>query len=411
MTDLAEIKGLFSDTQKTVEALRSDVEGLKGKAADYIDSDRQEKMKADLADQLSAEQKAREDLASRLEAVETAANRPGSAGKSEAEEKQAKAFDSYLRKGVEAEELKAMETSTQADGGFMVSDGMEAGIRQRLRRTSPVRAVANVVTFSGGDYDILIERGDAGAEWAGERETRNETDTPTINRVKIALHELSALPKVTQRLLDNADYDVEGWLTGYVADKFARAEATAFVSGDGVNKPKGFLSYGKSTSDDAARAANTLQYRITGAAGAFATASATANPGDVLIRTFYDLQGAYQANATWMMKNTTAAEVAVLKDAEGRHVMMGMMNSDGLFVRSIQGRPLEIADDMPAIADNAYAIAVGDFAAGYTIVDGKSVTVLRDPYSAKPHVLFYTTKRVGGGLVEADAIKLIQFAD
>lgn len=401
MADLEEIKGLFSDTQKTVEALRSDVESLKGKAADFIDVDRQEKMKADLAAKFDAEQKA---IADRLAKIETATNRPGGA-KGDANGPQAKAFNDYLRKGIEAEELKAMSTQVNADGGYMVQSQMEAGIRERLRRTSPVRAVANVVSLDGNSYDILVERGDAGAEWAGERASRSETDTPTVNRISIALHELSALPKVSQRLLDNATFDVEGWLTGYVADKFARTEATAFVSGDGVNKPKGFLSYGKSTAADDSRAVETLQYRVTGASGAFATSG----PADVLVNTFYDLQGGYQANASWMMKNTTAAAVAVLKDGDGSYLLQGMMNAEGVFVRTIQGRPMFIADDMPAIGADSYSIAVGDFGAGYTIVDGKSVTVLRDPYSAKPHVLFYTTKRVGGGLVEADAIKLIKF--
>jgi HK97 family phage major capsid protein len=407
MSDIDDIKGLFTETQKTLEAVRSDVEGLKGKSADYIDADRQNKMKAELAGQLEAEQKAREALEARLEAVETASNRPGAGGKGADDELHAKAFNDYLRKGVEADELKSMSTQVNADGGYLVASQMEAGIRERLRRSSPVRAVANVVSLDGNSYDILIERGDAGAEWAGERATRSETDTPTVNRISIALHELSALPKVTQRLLDNSTYDVEGWLTGYVADKFSRTEATAFVSGDGVDKPKGFLSYSKSTAADDSRAAHTLQYRITGAAGAFAAS----NPADVIVRTFYDLQGGYQANASWMMKNTTAAEVAVLKDGDGAYLIRGMFNADGVYVRTIQGRPMYMADDMPAIADNAYSIAVGDFNAGYTIVDGKSVTVLRDPYSAKPNVLFYTTKRVGGGLVEADAIKLIQFAD
>lgn len=405
MSDIEEVKGIFTETQKTLEALRSDVDDLKGKSADYVDTDRQEKMKADLAAKFDAEQKA---IADRLDAIETAANRPGGADqKSEQDQKYAKAFNDYMRKGAEAEELKAMSTQVNADGGYMVESQMEAGIRQRLRRTSPVRAVANIVSLEGNSYDILIERGDAGAEWAGERASRNETDTPTINRISLALHELSALPKVSQRMLDNATFDVEGWLIGYVADKFSRAEATAFVSGDGVNKPKGFLSYGKSTAADDSRAVETLQYRITGAAGAFGATG----PADVFVKTFYDLQAGYQANASWMMKNTTAAESAVLKDGDGAYLIQGMFNADGVFVRTIMGRPMYLADDMPAIADNAYAIAVGDFGAGYTIVDGKAVTVLRDPYSAKPHVLFYTTKRVGGGLVEADAIKLIQFAD
>jgi HK97 family phage major capsid protein len=402
MSDITEVKSLFEDTQKTLQAVRDDVEQLKGKSSDFVDEARRAKMEADLAAKFEAEQKAVND---RIDAIETAANRPGGAGKGADEGKQAKLFDGYLRKGAEPEEFKAMATSTQADGGFMVPDQMEAGIRQRLRRTSPVRAVANVVTFSGGDYEVLVERGDAGFEWAGERSTRTETDTPTINRVKISLHELSALPKVSQRLLDNAAYDVEGWLTGYVADRFARAEATSFISGDGVNKPKGFLSYAKATGADDSRAVETLQYRATGAAGAFATTG----PADVLIKTFYDLQGGYQANASWMMKNTTMAAVATLKDGDGAYLLQSMLNTDGAFVRQIQGRPAFIADDMPEIATDAYSIAVGDFSAGYTIIDNGAVTVLRDPFSAKPNVLFYTTKRVGGGLVEADAIKLIKF--
>ena len=262
-----------------------------------------------------------------------------------------------------------------------------------------------MVSLDGNSYDIMVERGDAGAEWAGESSTRNETDTPTINRISIALHELSAQPKITQRLLDNATFDVEGWLTGYVADKFSRTEATAFVSGDGDAKPKGFLSYGKSTDADASRAVETLQYRVTGASGAFATT----NPADVLTKAFYDLHGVYQSQASWMMRSSTAAETAVLKDGNGNYLIQGMMNAEGQFIRTIQGRPVFMAEDMPAIGANSYSIAVGDFGRGYTIVDGQAVTVLRDPFSAKPNVLFYTIKRVGGGLAEADAIKLIKF--
>lgn len=404
MSELQEVKELFTSTEKKLEALRSDFDDLKGKQADYIDQDRQRKMADDLAAQFSAEQKA---MAERLDKLETAGNRPGAAGKSEDEIKAAKLFNDYLRKGVEADEFKAMATSQQDSGGFLVSNTMEAGIRARLRRTSPVRAVANVISgFSGGSYEVLVERGDSGYEWAGEKSSRSETTTPTIDRISIALHELSAMPKVTQRLLDNADYDIEGWLEDRIADRFARAEATAFVSGDGVNKPKGFLSYSTATTADESRAAETLQYRGTGTSGGF---DAT-NPANVLIQTFYDLQGQYQANATWMMKNITAAQVATIQDDNG-YLLRGVLNGEGSIVRTIQGRPLEIADDMPVYTGaGALGIAVGDFTAGYTIIDGKNVTVLRDPYSAKPHVLFYTTKRVGGGVTEFDAIKLIKFS-
>lgn len=401
-----ETKSAFEGVEKMLHSIREDVDALRGKAADYVDHDRQEKMKAELAQKLTEEQDARKAIQERLDSVETAINRPG--GASEVKDAAySTALLEYMRKGRETEELKSMSTQVNADGGYMVDAQMEAGIRARLRRTSPIRDVANVVSLDGNSYEILLERGDAGAEWAGERATRNETDTPTINRVNIDLHELSALPKVTQRMLDNSSFDVEGWLTNYVSDKFSRTEATAFVSGSGSNQPKGFLSYDKSTAADDARAAHTLQYRITGAAGGFASTA----PADIFVKTFYDLQGAYQENASWMMKNTTAASAAVLKDGDGAYLIRGMFNAEGVFVRTIMGRPMFMADDMPAIADNAYAIAVGDFSSGYTIVDGKAVTVLRDPFTAKPNVLFYTTKRVGGGLVEADAIKLIQFAD
>lgn len=402
--NITEVKELFSETQKTVEALRSEVEGLKGKSAGYIETDKLDKIKADLAANLEAEQKA---MADRLDQIETRAGRPG--GVSAADEAKAveheKLFGAFLRKGAEPDELKAMATSSQADGGFLVPDKMRAGIQKRHRRTSPVRMVATVESFSGGTYDVLLERGDAGYEWAGEKSTRSETDTPPLARVSIPLHELSAMPKVSQRMLDVADFDVESWLTNYVADRFARAEATAFVSGDGVNRPKGFLAYSTDSAADASRAAETLQYRASGASGAFAASG----PADVLVKTFYDLQGVYQANASWMMKNTVAAEVAVLKDGSGQYLLQSMLNSDGQIVRVIQGRPLYLADDMPALGANSLSIAVGDFTA-YTIVDNTNVTVLRDPYSAKPHVLFYSTKRVGGGLTDFDAIKLIKFA-
>jgi HK97 family phage major capsid protein len=404
MADIEEVKSLFAETQKIAAAARDKVEEMSKKSADYIDNDTLTKIKADLAEKMADADKSQAELKARLEAVETKANRPGAASGEISPE--AKAIDAYLRKGVEAPaELKAMATNDNVNGGYMVPDGMRDGIAKRLRRSSPVREVATVVGFQGDQYQVLMERGDAGFEWAGETQTRSETDTPTINRISITAHELSALPKVSQRLLDNATFDVESWLTGYVSDRFARAEASAFVAGDGVNQPKGFLSYSKATTADETRANETLQYRVTGASGAFA---ASPNAADALVKVFYDLQGAYQANASWMMKNTTMAEVAVLKDGDGAFLLREMLNGDGSMVRTIQGRPAYIADDMPAIAADSYSIAVGDFT-DYTIVDGLNVTVLRDPYSAKPNVLFYVTKRVGGGLTGFDGIKLLKF--
>lgn len=407
MADVEEIKKLFDDTQRVAQQAKDKADEIAKKSADYVDQDTLKKMKAELAEKIEAQDKLQADLKARLDEVEVKGNRPGAPGGKTitADEK---SFRDYLLKGVEpSQEQKAMSTQVSADGGYLAPPTLADGIQKRLRRTSPVRQVANVINLDGGgSYDILVERGDAGFSWAGETQSRSETDTPTINRISIALHELSAMPKISQRLLDTASFDVEGWLTAYVADRFARAEATAFVSGSGLNRPKGFLAYSVATTDDDARAAETLQYRATGADGAFANAP---NGADALVKLFYDLQAQYQANASWMLKNKTMAEVAVLKDTNGAFLLREMLNGDGSLVRTIMGRPAFSADDMPAIASNALAIAVGDFGAGYTIVEGTGLTVLRDPFSAKPHVLFYTTKRLGGGVNDFDAIKLLKF--
>lgn len=406
MSDVEEVKTLFAETQKIATAARDKAEEIAKKSADYVDTATLSNIKADLAAKMAAADKASAELKARIDDLETKANRPGARPGDRAPEE--KAMLDYLRKGTEPPvEVKDMTTSSQVDGGYLVPVVMRDGIQARLRRTSPVRSVATVVAFSGATYDMLVERGDAGFEWAGEKQTRTETDTPTLNRISIALHELSAMPKVSQRLLDNATFDIEGYLTARIADRFARAEATAFVSGDGVNKPKGFLSYARATTADDTRATETLQYRFTGADGDFAAAP---NAADALVRLFYDLQPAYQANAAWMMKNTVMADVAVLKDGDGAFLLREMLNGDGTLVRTIMGRPAVQADDMPARGSGTFSIAVGDFGAGYTIVENPSTAILRDPFSAKPNVLFYATKRIGGGVSDFDAIKFLRFA-
>jgi len=205
-------------------------------------------------------------------------------------------------------------------------------------------------------------------------------------------------------LLDVSDYDVEGFLIGRVQDKFLRDKAQSFITGSGVDRPKGFLSYSNNNAKDEDRAAETLQYRATGASGAFATAG----PADVLIRTFYDLQGMYQANASWMMKNTTAADVSVLKDGDGSYLIQSMLNTDGTIVRTIQGRPVFVADDMPEVGANSLSIAVGDFS-NYLVVNSPTVSLVRDIFTQTPNVLFKFFTRVGGGVTDFDAIKLIKF--
>ena len=405
MSDIEEVKGLFTETQKTTAALRAKVEEMEGKSADYIDRDAMSKMQAALAAQLAERKSAEEALLARVAQVEVKAGRPGAAAAAMADGPEVKAFSDYLRKGSEGPELKAMASNQGTDGGYAVLPVMADGIQARLRLSSPVRMVANVVQVEGGPYNILVERGETGFEWANETTTSTETDTPTIDRISIPLNSLAAMPKVSQRMLDDAMFDVESFLGVQIADRFARAEATAFVAGNGVEKPKGFLAYKTAATADATRAAETLQYHVTGVSGAFAAAP---DGGDALIKVFYKLHPQYQANASWMLNGNSMAAVATLKDQQG-YLLRELLNADGSVIQTIKGKPAYQADDMPDIAANALAIAVGDFRRGYTIVDGAVMTVLRDNVTQKPHVLFYTTKRVGGGVSDFNAIKFVKF--
>jgi HK97 family phage major capsid protein len=316
-----------------------------------------------------------------------------------------KAFDAYLRggdddglRGLELEG-KALNTAIAGEGGYLVDPQTADTIRSVLSTTASVRAVANVVAVEATSFDVLVDHTDVGHGWATESGTVSETDTPVIDRISIPLHELSALPKASQRLLDDSAFDVEGWLAGRIADKFARAEAAAFVSGDGVDKPRGFLTH-PSVDNDVWVWGN-LGYVPTGVAGAIA------GP-DPIVDLVYALGAQYRANGTFVMNSKTAGTVRKMKDADGRFLW-----SDGLAAGEparLMGYPVLIAEDMPDIATGANAIAFGDFHAGYTVAERPDLRVLRDPYSAKPHVLFYATKRVGGDVSDFKAIKLLKFA-
>lgn len=316
-----------------------------------------------------------------------------------------KAFDAYVRSGDDdglrglVLEGKALSTAVNGDGGYLVDPQTADAVRNVLKSSASIRAVANVVTVESASYDVLIDTTDLGHGWATETAATAETGTPAIERITIPLHELSALPKASQRLLDDSAFDIEGWLAGRIADKFARAEAAAFVSGDGAGKPKGFLTHAKVA--NATWAWGSLGYVATGAAGAFASA-------DAIVDLVYALGAPYRANAVFVMNSKTAGTVRKMKDADGRFLW-----SDGLASGEparLMGYPVLVAEDMPDVAANAFAVAFGDFGAGYTVAERPDLRILRDPFSAKPHVLFYATKRVGGDVSDFAAIKLLKFA-
>jgi len=331
-------------------------------------------------------------------------SRPALAHASEAEAPHHKAFDAYLRTGDDDAlrgldlDSKAMSTAIASDGGYLVDPQTAETIKNVLESTASIRAVANVVHVEATSYDVLIDSTDVGAGWADETTPTAETGTPSIERITIPLHELSALPKASQRLLDDSAFDIEGWLAGRIADKFARAEAAAFVVGDGVDKPVGILNH--TTVDNDGWSWGKLGYVPTGVEGGF-------DGGDAIVDLVYSLGAQYRANATFVMNSKTAGAVRKLKDADGRFLW-----SDGLAAGEparLLGYPVLIAEDMPDIASDAVSIAFGDFNAGYTVAERPDLRVLRDPFSAKPHVLFYATKRVGGDVSDFAAIKLLKF--
>ncbi len=333
------------------------------------------------------------------------AMRPVLAAASETGNLHQKAFDAYLRsgdddglRGLELEG-KAMNTAVAGDGGYLVDPQTAEAIRSTLGSTASIRAIANVVAVEASSFDVLVDHSELGHGWANEVDSTAETGTPAIDRITIPLHELSALPKASQRLLDDSAFDIEGWLAGRIADKFARAEAAAFVAGDGVDKPKGFLTH--AAVDNDTWAWGNLGYVPTGVDGDL-------TGPDPIIDLVYALGAQYRANASFVMNSKTAGILRKLKDADGRFLW-----SDGLAAGEparLMGYPVLIAEDMPDAESDALAVAFGDFSAGYTVAERPDLRVLRDPFSAKPHVLFYATKRVGGDVSDFAAIKLLKFA-
>ncbi|NNF89847.1 MAG: phage major capsid protein [Boseongicola sp.] len=333
--------------------------------------------------------------------------RPALAAAAEAEAPHQKAFAAYLRTGEDDAlrglplEGKAMSTSVAADGGYLVDPETAETVKSVLRGASSIRQVANVVNVEATSFDVLIDSTEAGAGWATETASSVETATPTIERISIPLHELSALPKISQRLLDDSAFDIEDWLAGRIADTFARSEAAAFIGGDGIDKPVGFLTHPQVA--NGAWNWGSLGYVVTGTDGGFNAG----NPGDGLIDLVYALGAQYRANGSFVMNSRTAGEARKIKDVEGRFIWADSLSA-GEPARLL-GYPVLIAEDMPDIAAGSVSVAFGDFSAGYTIAERPDLRILRDPFSAKPHVLFYATKRVGGDVSDFAAIKLLKF--
>ena len=316
------------------------------------------------------------------------------------------AFDTYVRQGessgLRALEVKALSVGSSPDGGYLVPNETETAIGQRLTLISPIRSIAGQRTISANVYNKPFMTAGPAAGWVGETDSRSQTTTPTLAELQFPAMELYAMPAATQTLLEDSAVNIDQWIAGEVEQVFAQQEGTAFVSGDGTNKPKGFLSY--TIIAESSWAWTKIGYVPTGTAGAFDADA----PVDAIIDLVYALKAGYRQNGNFVMNRKTQAAVRKLKDADGDYLWSPPTAASGR--ASLLTYPVVEAEDMPDIAANAYAIAFGDFRSGYLVVDRAGVRVLRDPFSAKPYVLFYTTKRVGGGVQDFDAIKLLKFA-
>jgi HK97 family phage major capsid protein len=365
------------------------------------------------ADALTREKLARIDQAldetkRRLDRVNLDMARPriGSRTELDAETLQHKsAFNLYMRageaSGLKSLEAKAMSAGSGPDGGYLVPIPAEREILRRLAHLSPIRSIASVREISTHSLRKAFSFQGPAAGWVTEADPRPQTANQQIADMTFPAMELYAMPAATQSLLDDSVVDVEQWIADEVQTVFAEQEGAAFVNGGGVAKPQGFLAY--PTVDDVNWAWGKIGYVATGTAGSFPTT----NPSDVLLNLIYLLRAGYRQNGRFVMGRRAQSLIRRFKTTTGEYLWAPPATAGAQ--ASLLNFPVVEAEDMPDPATDSFSIAFGDFARGYVVVDRVGIRVLRDPYSAKPYVLFYTTKRVGGGVQDFEAIKLLKF--
>lgn len=323
----------------------------------------------------------------------------------DAKSEHAKAFGNFIRKGDETDlaelERKALNLGTDADGGYAVAEELDRNILELLRDGTPMRSVCNVITVGSDDgYKKLVDLRGASSGWVGETAARPETNTPQLQPITPTMGEIYANPQATQKSLDDVWFNAEQWLANSVALEFMEQENTAFTTGNGTNKPIGFLSGPTAATADGARAFGTLEHMVSGASGDIVA--------DDIIKLIYKLKAGYRNGAIFMGGTGVLSDLMLLKDGNGQYLWR-----PGLEIgqsSTLRGHSYVENEDMPDKAAGANALAFGNFRRGFTIVDRIGTRVLRDPFTNKPYVGFYTTKRVGSMLEDSQAIKLLQCA-
>lgn len=387
-----ELKGLgISEIEEKQAKIDEDMDKVESKLQDQIEAAKTAEAKAE------AFEKSLEDL-------RVAFERDGVGVDAKAEEDiHEKAMEIFLRKGEDMkhfsdEEYKALSTDSDPDGGYRVAAATEAQMMTYLFETSPMRTYASQANISGNEWIAILDNDEAGSGWVGEKESRPETTTPQFAQKKIVANELYAEPRATQRMVDDAAFNLEGWLTGKVADKFARMENSAFINGDGVEKPRGILTYSDGVVGPGVASQELIEQISTGDATNLTTDA------------FFDMEaavkGPYLMGANWFLNRKTVGAVRKLVDGQGNYIWDPGFN--GKTGPSILGYNYARFEDMPAVGADALPIAFGNMKLAYQIVDRMGIRVLRDPYTAKPFVKYYTTKRVGGDVVNFEALKLMK---
>lgn len=349
------------------------------------------------------------ELKAALAEVEKKMNRGSAAGEGDLAKAEHKAaFGKFLRKGQEDGlgelQQKAYNITTDADSGYAVPEELDREILQLLQNVSPMREVSTVRTVGASEYKKLVNKRGTNGGWVDEDDARPATNSSQFAVLTPFMGEIYAYPQATQQMLDDVFFDAEEFIQDQAAETFAEMEGASFTTGDGTKKPKGFLAYATAAQDDSARAFGTLQHLVSGAAAGFAAS----NGQDVLLDLVYSLKKAYRRNALWMMSKNMLCDVRKFKDAEGNYIWRPGLEAGQ--PDTLLGYGIAENEDMPAKAANALSIAFGDFKRGYTIVDRLGTRMLRDPYTNKPFVGFYMTKRVGGFLADSQAIKLLKFS-
>ncbi|HCL6640452.1 TPA: phage major capsid protein [Citrobacter freundii] len=391
------------DVEQVAQELQAKFDAFKEKNDKRLEAVEQEKGKlAGEVENLNGKLSELDELKSALEEELKQVKRPAGGHQSKAASEHKTAFIGFMRKGkddgLRELERKALQVGVDEDGGYAVPEELDRTILNLLKDEVVMRQEATTITVGGANYKKLVNLGGTASGWVGETDARPETDASKLGQIEPFMGEIYGNPQATQTMLDDAFFNVEDWINSELAIEFAEQEEIAFTSGNGTKKPKGFLAYASTLDPDKTRAFGTLQHILSGAA-----AGVTA---DAIIKLVYTLRKVHRNGAKFMMNNNSLFAIRILKDSEGNYLWR-----PGLELgqpSSLAGYGVAENEQMPDIAADAKAIAFGNFKRGYTIVDRIGTRILRDPYTKKPFVGFYTTKRTGGMLVDSQAIKLLQ---